>query len=440
MSKRSWLLGLGALVLIGLLLACGSNYDASQDGLLLVGSQGSGLIETFSFTLSNGHVSAIANTPIDTSSQTCVLNGVPGSMVIDPAGVYAYAIISKNPSCSGSKTGIATFKVSSDGNITQVGSLIADPSVVSLSMDPAGKFLFSAEGGDSISTSPNPTACPGTTAQYGVCSYTIGSGGTLTGVQGTFTFTNGPGFQNPNIVAIAPTPTVFPNIGISGVQNAVCSAPGNNPPTAQFLYAVDSVNYVVWEFSVDITSGALGNPPSKASVASFPAGQVPLGVAVDPCDRFAYVSDSLTNKVSAYQICSVVMQPTCVVADGSLVPIAGSPFLLAGGANAPGPIVVDPYGNYVYTLGTLSNTISPFKISPVTGALTAFSTPTIATGVGPVSIVIRGDDNWMFVANYGNTALGGSTVSQYSIAPSTGLLTAEPVIPTDNYPWGLAVK
>ncbi len=424
MSKRSWLLGLGALVLIGLLLACGSNYDASQDGLLLVGSQGSGLIETFSFTLSNGHVSAIANTPIDTSSQTCVLNGLPGSMVIDPAGVYAYAILEANSSCSGSKTGIAAFKVSSDGNITQVGSLISDPSPVALAMDPAGKFLFVAEG----------------TGSALVNSYMIGSGATLTAAPPTFSFVNGAGFQTPNIVAISPTPTIFPNIGISGVQNAVCSAPGNNPPTAQFLYAVDSVNYVVWEFSVDTTSGALGNPPSKAAVASFPADQVPRGVAVDPCDRFAYVSDSLTNKVSAYQICSVVMQPTCVVADGSLVPIAGSPFLLAGGANAPGPIVVDPYGNYVYTLGTLSNTISPFKISPVTGALTAFSTPTIATGVGPVSIVIRGDDNWMFVANYGNTALGGSTVSQYSIAPSTGLLTAEPVIPTDNYPWGLAVK
>ena len=59
---------------------------------MLVGSQGSGLIETFSFNLSNGHVSAIANTPTDTSNQTCVLNGVPASMVIDPAGVYAYAI------------------------------------------------------------------------------------------------------------------------------------------------------------------------------------------------------------------------------------------------------------------------------------------------------------------------------------------------------------
>ena len=124
MSKRSWLLGVGALVLIGLLLACGSNYNASQDGLLLVGSQGSGLIETFSFTLSNGHISAIANTPTDTSSQTCVLNGLPGSMVMDPAGVYAYAILLANSSCSGSKTGIAAFKVSSDGNITQAGSLV----------------------------------------------------------------------------------------------------------------------------------------------------------------------------------------------------------------------------------------------------------------------------------------------------------------------------
>ena len=162
MSKRSWLLGVGALVLIGLLLACGSNYNASQDGLLLVGSQGSGLIETFSFTLSNGHISAIANTPTDTSSQTCVLNGLPGSMVMDPAGVYAYAILLANSSCSGSKTGIAAFKVSSDGNITQAGSLVslASANVLiqgtttseavgvvpsTMSMDTAGKFLFVAE-------------------------------------------------------------------------------------------------------------------------------------------------------------------------------------------------------------------------------------------------------------------------------------------------------
>ncbi len=65
MSKRfAWLLGVVVLVSIGVLVACGSNYNASSDGLVLVGSQGSGLIETFSFNLNNGGSSAISNTPI----------------------------------------------------------------------------------------------------------------------------------------------------------------------------------------------------------------------------------------------------------------------------------------------------------------------------------------------------------------------------------------
>ena len=96
MSKRSWLLGVGTLVLVGLLLACGSSFNSSTDGLAVVGSQGSGLLETFSFTLNNGHISAIANTPTDTSTQTCVLGGLPSSIVIDPAGAYAYTIINSN--------------------------------------------------------------------------------------------------------------------------------------------------------------------------------------------------------------------------------------------------------------------------------------------------------------------------------------------------------
>ena len=68
---------------------------------MLVASQGSGLVETFSFNLGSGHVTAIANTPNDTSNLTCaqkgqtpgVLNGLPSSLVVDPAGAYAYAII-----------------------------------------------------------------------------------------------------------------------------------------------------------------------------------------------------------------------------------------------------------------------------------------------------------------------------------------------------------
>jgi 6-phosphogluconolactonase (cycloisomerase 2 family) len=421
MSKRfAWLLGVVVLVSIGVLVACGTTFNASSDGLVLVGSQGSGLIETFSFNLGTGSVSAISNTPTDTSNQTCVLNGVPSSIVMDPKGTYAYAVINAVSTCSGSATGILAFKVNSSGSTTPAGSLVPDANPVAISMDAAGKFLFVAEG-----------------VGGGVNVYSIGSDATLTLVPGTFTLPPLP--MIPNFVALAATPTVFPAIGINGVQNSVCSAVGLNPPTSEFLYVVDSQNYVVWVFEVDTSSGALKNPGVSTVAPSFPTDPVPAGVAVDPCDRFVYVSDSLTNKVSAFTICSAVGSG-CPLADGSLKAVAGSPFSLSGSASGPGPLVVDPFGNNVYVIGTLSNTVSPLKISPISGALAPMSPATVATGQGPMSIAVRGDDNWMFVTNFGSAALGGSTVSQYSITPATGALTAQPAIPTDNLPWGVAVK
>src|SRR5258708_27610805 len=147
MSKRlGWLVGIVVLVSIGVLVACGTTYNSSSDGLVLVGSQGSGLIETFSFNLGNGKVSSLSNSPSDTSSQTCVLNGVPSSLVVDPAGAYAYAIINANPACDKSANGILAFKVNSDGTTTVVGNAVADPNPVPMTMDAAGKFLFGAVG------------------------------------------------------------------------------------------------------------------------------------------------------------------------------------------------------------------------------------------------------------------------------------------------------
>jgi 6-phosphogluconolactonase (cycloisomerase 2 family) len=448
MSKRlGWWLGVVVLVSIGALVACGSNYNSSSDGLLLVGSQGSGLIETFSFTLNNGHASAISNTPNDTSSEVCVLNGIPSSIVVDPAGAYAYTIINENSACAGSITGILAFKVNSDGTTTQVGSSIPfKPGLAAIIpgmmvMDPSGKFLFVADRG--------------TTVSGAVSVFLIGSGGSLTEVAGS-PFVPTPVSTVPqsiiDIVSVAPTPTVFPAIGLNGVQNAVCSDVGNNPPTLEYLYAVDKLGNQVFEFAVNTTTGVLTNPSTSSAEPSFPTDPTPVGVAVDPCNRFVYVSDSLTEKVSAYTICngSVTSQVNACKSPtppGALVPVAGSPFSLSGSTNGPGPLLVDPYGNYVYVLGTLSNTIDLLKISPISGALAAANPPTVATGVGPVSMAIRSDDSFLFVANYGATTLngailspGGTTVSQYAITPESGALAVQPAIQTDNYPWGVAVK
>jgi len=417
MSKQFWLLGLAGLILAGLLVGCGSTYNSSSNGLVLVGSQGSSVIQTYSFNLNSGHVSPVANSTNDTGSLTCLLNGLPGPMVVIPNGTYAYAILQPTSQCSNSKLGIVTFQIKSDGTIAPVGNLVSDPNPVSLTMDSAGKFLFVAEGTAGL-----------------INVYAIGSGGALTAVPGTFNFVNGQGFTTPNIVALAVTPTVFPGIGINGTQNSVCSVPGNSPPTSEYLYAADANNYVVWEYSVNTSSGALGNPPGKSNLLSFSTDAVPAGVAVDPCDRFVYVSGSLNNKINAYTICTAV-QNVCANADGSLVAVSGSPFAVTGSANGLGPIVVDPYGNNVYVLGTLSNTVSGFKISPVSGSLTALSPATVVTGSQPKSMAIRGDDNWLFVTNYGS-----ASVSQYSITPATGALSVLPTITTDNYPFGVAVK
>lgn len=439
MSKRFvWLLGAGILVSIGFLVACGSNFNPSVDGLMVVGSQGSGLLETFSFSLTSGHISAISNPPSSTSNKVCVLNGLPSSIVIDPAGAYAYTIINANSSCSGSNTVIQSFKINSDGTIASSGSSVTlnptanscSVSPVALTFDSSAKYLFIAD----TSTVCNGSQLPGT-----VTVLSVGSGGSLTEVSGSpFAVPQTLSGQIPaELVALAATPTVFPGIGINGVQNASCSEPGINPPTSEFLYAADSVNNVVWEYQVNTSTGALISPPNQSSANHFKTGTTPSGVAVDPCDRFVYVSDQQSNQISAYTICNGLPTQSATLCpatpDDSLVEITpGSPFSITAG-NGPGPILVDPFGKFVYALDILSGQLSSFKISSVSGSLTAGAV--IATGQGPTSMAIRGDDNWLFVTN-----LNAATVSQYSITPESGTLTPFPAVSTDNLPWGVAVK
>jgi len=432
MSKRfAWLLGIVVLISIALLIACGNTYNASSDGLVLVTSQGSGLLETFSFGLNSGSINAINNPPSDTGNDVCVLkNGIPSAIVVDPSGTYAYTILTGTDICGTmGQAYIASFRVNSSGTMTAVGTPVADPNPINLVMDTTGKYLFVAEG---LGATVN--------------SYAVSSG-SLTLVPGTFTLAlpPGAGFQPPNFAAIGVTPMVLPG-QVYGVQLGPCSSQANNPPTAEYLYAADSVNNVVWEFGVDTSSGTLTNPPGRTQVPYFPSPSLPQtgpvlatpdGVAVDACNRFVYVANSLTNSVSAYTMCNGLptSSPSCPAADGSLVAVSGSPFSMSGGVLGPGPMMSDPYGNTLYILDTLSNQISTFHISAISGSLTAGNPAVVATGLGPTSFAIRADDNWLFVANF-----NAATISQFSVTPATGALTPLPPTTTDNQPWGVAVK
>src|SRR5208282_1431827 len=60
-TRFTWVVATLALVAIGVLMACSTKYNSSYNGLLVVPSQGSAVMQSFSLDLSNGHTSQINN-------------------------------------------------------------------------------------------------------------------------------------------------------------------------------------------------------------------------------------------------------------------------------------------------------------------------------------------------------------------------------------------
>ena len=410
-TRFTWILGIAVLISIALLVACSSKYSTSNNGLVVVSTQEDAVMQTFSLDLGNGHVTQINNVngpPTD---------GVPTAVVLDPAGAYAYVLVTQSVNVNKSATGVQAFAVASDGKLgpgtstalNPVGSVPAVP--VAMVIDSGGKFLFVADA----ATGSVPGA---------VSVLAIGSGGSLTEVPNSpFRLPAETGGIVPSASALAVTPTVYPP------AFALCSP--NVPPTTENLYVTDSVNYLVLNYSVS-SSGALTLVPTS-STPGVPTGTVPSGVTVDPCNRFVYVSNGQpNNSVSAYTVCSATSFPTCPQADFSLHEVSGSPF---PAANSPGPLLVDRFANFLYVVDTGESAISAYRISTTTGSLSPLTPATIATNSFPTSIAIRSDNTWMFVTN-----LNSLNISEYAITPSSGGLTPQPPIQTDNFPWGIAVK
>jgi 6-phosphogluconolactonase len=399
--RLTWIVATLVLVALGLLAACSSKYSASYNGLVVVPTQGLAVMQSFSLDLGNGHIEQV-NNPNGPPTP-----GIPQSVILDPAGEFAYVIVQQNPALTGgSITGVASFSIASDGKLSNVGTTPV-PNPIALTMDTAGKFLFVA------------------TSEGSVYVFSIGSNATLKAVGSPTSLPEEPGGDTPSASALAVTPTQYP------AQFAYCS--GVTPPTTENLYVTDKVNYSVLNYSISST-GALTLVPFNATSSGAPTGTNPSGVAVDPCNRFVYVSNAEpNNSVSAYKVCYAVSLPTnCPVANFSLQEVTGSPY---PAGDDPGPLLVDPYGKFLYVVDIESNAISGYQISGVTGALTAFTGAPIATNLEPTSIAIRKDDSWMFVAN-----LNSANVSEYAITLATGGLVPQPPITTFNYPSGVAVK
>lgn len=220
-------------------------------------------------------------------------------------------------------------------------------------------------------------------------------------------------------------------------------------PSGQYLYTADQAGQSVSAFTIDSNSGGLtpiaGSPfplgftPSAIEVSPngdllFAAAQgyvlvfslqsgtptlvgyynaavLPGSIAVDPGERFLYISDTYDNTIIGFSIAS----------GGALTPIAGSPFAMAAGD--PVSMAVDSSGTYLFTANQSTDNVSVLTIDSTTGALTLVSGAPFAAGTAPASVVYDSNTSDVYVANQGSSDVSVFSVGSGGTLSSVGTST-----------------
>jgi 6-phosphogluconolactonase (cycloisomerase 2 family) len=176
-------------------------------------------------------------------------------------------------------------------------------------------------------------------------------------------------------------------------------------------------------YFINRSNGSLTQVPGSPYALPGPG----LRAAVHPSGDFVYVSSSNsggdTTDVSAF----------AVQANGSLVPVSGSPFSVPGGL---GPLAMDPTGTYLYASADSGNTgaVAAFAINTTSGALTAVSgSPFVVPNYSGCSEYCQETPTDVAVDRHGKfvyAVLGiEDAITGFSIDQSTGALTDLPGSP-----------
>jgi len=140
----------------------------------------------------------------------------------------------------------------------------------------------------------------------------------------------------------------------------------------------------------------------------FTTGPHPYSLAADSQGKYLYVGDENSNAIYTYAINALT---------GGLTQV-GVPTIVA---STPTAIVIHPSGAWLYAPSINADTINGFSIDPVTGALTALpGSPFPDTGFRPATITFDPSGQYAFVSN--NASLN---ISVFSVNPATGQLSAK---------------
>jgi 6-phosphogluconolactonase len=190
----------------------------------------------------------------------------------------------------------------------------------------------------------------------------------------------------------------------------------------EFLYTLHN-NQALRGWSINPATGALTSiAGSPWIVPEFP---FLLGMGKGPAGRFLYPVTPDSDEIVGF-----AANPTT----GVLTPVPGSPYPFPPAGVA---MTVHPNGKFAY-LNAIAYDISPFRVDPTTGRLTA-SGNTATAGVYP-RLAIEPNGKCLYSLNKGiffiNDPAKVKNISAFSIDQTTGALTevSGSPFPTGNYP------
>jgi 6-phosphogluconolactonase len=325
---------------------------------------------------------------VDTGTDPFAMAFVTGANPVVYTPTFAYAVNLTDKTVSQYTINPTT------GALTSIGSALGDINgPQAMAAIPGGKFIFAGDTNSKLSGYK-------VNATTGALNKIVGSPFLLSGLNNPValtSFISAAGFGTLLCTANAGDNTLSayiidptsgtPSVLFTGIAGGVGPHAMAATPLGNYAFVVNSGDNSLWSYA------ACSSPVPDAitGLPGFPTGVSPMGVTVDPGGQYVYVANNGDNTVSAYKIAD----GTDISAfAGAPVPITGSPYPAGSG---PVAALVEPLGRYLYVANS-GGTISAYSIAPTTGALTAI-TGTFNTGSSPDSLSTSNDGKFLYAAN-----------------------------------------
>lgn len=344
-------------------------------------------------------------------------NAIASGTAVDPAGKFAYLA-----DFHGSIYG---FSIGANGTLTAVpGSPFVVPSsnteLVALNVHPSGNFIYASDDNSNGLWAYAIDSASGTLSLVSGSPFLTGSlpGSTAFDTSGKFLFVANAG---AGLAGFSVNQTTG---ALTSVAGSGCGGGGLLPlsvvvePSGKFVYCEGFGE--IDGFQIDPASGAL------TSIGSW-GGVNYSGLAVDPQGKYLYASGN-GGGIASFTIDANT---------GALTPVAGSPFATILGVNQS--LAVSSTGDRLYAVQ--DSYVAAVSINQADGTLTSLNyvlaRDTLAPLYAPKEITIaQGSSGLNIMPAFAYIAnASDQTISGFSVAPSTGLLTSlGSAIPVGNNP------